>query len=437
MTRRTRRRKARLWSHSEGERQGRDRPSTIVRVGEDTLGGVLYLLYPGPKHTLGHRDRGLAKRYAREQSEGLAAGHADLAAGRLTLGRVLALYTQYHTPTKSPKNQPEDHRRAELFSRIFGADRDVRTLGDTATWITYLDQRRSGAIDAHGKAVPDPRDRVPLQRDAALQAEVQFLFLVLNWASGYVVGDRPLLEASPLNRRRLKSALGRRWPHVQKENKRRPLADPERFRKVRGVAEQITALSTVNGKRGRTRTYLLEILDLCWHTGRRISQILHLQVGDFLPTHVNATTGKPFPHGALRWRRETDKTRRERIAPLNREARAAIDRIFRQRRPFNPEQYLFPHMAGAPGRPITKHTADGWLRRAERIAGLPHLEHGAWHPFRRTWATVRRHHAPHDVAHAGGWANPMTMQECYQTSDDGGMLTAVTEPAYGLEEAMG
>jgi hypothetical protein len=58
-----------------------------------------------------------------------------------------------------------------------------------------------------------------------------------------------------------------------------------------------------------------------------------------------------------------------------------------------------------------------WLREAERLAELEPLEGGAWHPFRRAWATARKHLSPKDVAAVGGWADTTTLQRCYQAPD--------------------
>jgi hypothetical protein len=42
-------------------------------------------------------------------------------------------------------------------------------------------------------------------------------------------------------------------------------------------------------------------------------------------------------------------------------------------------------------RPVTVQIASDWLRHAEKLAELEPPEGGAWHPFRRRWATERKH----------------------------------------------
>src|SRR5512143_1440905 len=72
--------------------------------------------------SLGHRDREAAKRYALEQAAKLRDGSAEITAGRVTLGRVLALYLLHRTPRKGASEQQGDRRRAKLWTRVLGGD---------------------------------------------------------------------------------------------------------------------------------------------------------------------------------------------------------------------------------------------------------------------------------------------------------------------------
>ncbi len=56
------------------------------------------------------------------------------------------------------------------------------------------------------------------------------------------------------------------------------------------------------------------------------------------------------------------------------------------------------------------------------------LPGGAWHPFRRRWATERKHLSPKDVAAVGGWVDTATLQKCYQVADEETMETVVLQP---------
>lgn len=52
----------------------------------------------------------------------------------------------------------------------------------------------------------------------------------------------------------------------------------------------------------------------------------------------------------------------------------------------------------------------------------------SWHPFRRRWATERKHLSPKDVAAVGGWVDTTTLQRCYQQADDETMEAVVMQP---------
>ena len=74
---------------------------------------------------------------------------------------------------------------------------------------------------------------------------------------------------------------------------------------------------------------------------------------------------------------------------------------------------------------MSRHLAAKWLRRAEKLAGLPKLGGGQFHPYRRLWATERKHIPIQDVAEAGGWKSIDTVQQLYQQSDAAGIRRAI------------
>jgi hypothetical protein len=125
----------------------------------------------------------------------------------------------------------------------------------------------------------------------------------------------------------------------------------------------------------------------------------------------------------IRWPGETDKEGREWWAPITVTVRAALDRVLRER-PGLGAAYLFPSPTD-PAQPITKDRASTWLIEAEALAELPKLEGGIWHPYRRKWATVRKHLPLTDVAAAGGWKSTETLLRCYQQPDEATMLRVV------------
>ena len=167
----------------------------------------------------------------------------------------------------------------------------------------------------------------------------------------------------------------------------------------------------------RVRSYLTPILVIAHGTGRRISSILKLRPEDLLPDHG--------PFGALRWRADADKMGVESVVPISSEVRAAIDRQLAERHD-QESPWLFPSPRD-PAKPVRRELARKWLREAERMAGLEKLKGGLWHPYRRQWATARKHLPDVDVAAAGGWKTIRTLVDIYQQPDDDSMLRVVLE----------
>jgi len=66
---------------------------------------------------------------------------------------------------------------------------------------------------------------------------------------------------------------------------------------------------------------------------------------------------------------------------------------------------------------------------------LPKLDGGLWHPYRRAWATSRKHLPTVDVAAAGGWSDVGTLLRCYQRPDDDTMLQVMGESRKIMERA--
>ncbi len=51
-----------------------------------------------------------------------------------------------------------------------------------------------------------------------------------------------------------------------------------------------------------------------------------------------------------------------------------------------------------------------------------------WHPYRRKWATERKHLPLKDVAAAGGWKDVNTLLRCYRMPDADTILAVMSEP---------
>lgn len=178
-------------------------------------------------------------------------------------------------------------------------------------------------------------------------------------------------------------------------------------------------------KRLELPTYLPEVLDLCWHTGRRIAAVLALRFED-----LRLAEG---PHGSVLWPASSDKMGKEWLVPMSPEARLAIDNILAER-PGIGEGFLFPSFVSE-GEAVRQDAVALWLRSAEILAGVPKHDGSLFHAYRRGWATSRKFFPLVDVAATGGWSDTATLLKCYQQADSETMYRVVSEPAK-LREAL-
>ena len=89
--------------------------------------------------------------------------------------------------------------------------------------------------------------------------------------------------------------------------------------------------------------------------------------------------------------------------------------------------YLFPSPRNK-RLPVSKDLASDWLKRCYELAEISKPERGVWHPFRRMWATERKHWPIQDVMAAGGWSDPTSLQTIYQQADDATLYRVVSQP---------
>ncbi len=407
-----------------------------VTIYERELGGPLWVRIWDPKlngrggwrrRSLGHRDQDRAKSYARNQVAKLIEGTADILRGKVTLADVFAVYERYRTPRKKPGSQGVDRRQMELWLRFLGPKKLPHEI-TFADWEAFQAARSSGRIDARGNPVTDPKKRRTV-RTRPVQKDLSFLNDVLTWAAG----DRQKKVGVPSPERDgqllIRENPVRNFVIPSETNPLRPVASQDRLEAICEVATGLAVTRQQDGKVVHEPTYLLEILNIVAGTARRISAVLQLRYDDL----VLART-KDEPHGAIRWRSESDKMRYESTVAISPEVRAAVDRILTDR-PGIGAAPLFPSFSD-PSVPIRKDIVDKWLIKAEQAAGLEHLRGGIWHPYRRKWATERKDLPVKDVAAAGGWRSLQALQECYQAADKQTTL-AVVLGGGELREAQG
>lgn len=373
-------------------------------------GGVIYRevrLGGGAKDraSLHTSDRAHAVRLAEALARETAALRHAGRVGPLTVGQLVALYRAEVVDGPAEGAGLSAARRCTVRGHLALLTQHFRD-GDLVADLSqhrvdaYAAARRAGTI-----ASPRHRGAAPGVRAGTIRNELGLLVTMLKWARAHRVGGRPLLVGDPLEGVRLPA----------ESNARRPVTTQARYEATLAQADAVDP-------RGRLRLLLV----LARHTGRRINALVNLRASDVLRTRAQVEAalgalGLPvghaahWPYGALRFRAAYDKRQYDAVAPINAEARAALDAYLREH-PRVGEAPLVPATADDTA-PAHKMLAAYWLKRAEKAAGLPPLERGAWHAYRRLWASERRHLPAADVMAAGGWRSRAVMEASYQHAD--------------------
>jgi integrase len=405
------------WTRSLGERGMR------VRIFEKRTNGTFYrtlwVTGRGRDHaSLRTRDRYEAERLGRMLLAQLLRQEETAKSERLTLG---ALWRRYEAECATyldnrATTRRDDATRAKVLLAFFGEQCDVRTL-------TARDQ---GAYTAHRKAggvvLADGAKTKPVRARSA-EMDVVLLHAMLRWATTVrLPNGARLLDANPL-------AGVRR---EREQNPARPIASWERFERTRRAMQGLQR-DAANRRAAEPEDVMAELDETRWGkmelalvlaeaTGRRLGSIRQLRWEDI-----------DFSRRTIRWRAEFDKRGKEWFVPMP-DALAEELKQFRMR---------FGAITGwifagerKPDQPMDRYLFAKWLRVAEKEAGLPKLEGGLWHPYRRKWATERKQHSLKDVAAAGGWKDTETLLTCYQHPDADTLLAVMSEPRKMREAAL-
>lgn len=407
--------KAMLWSVTVGGY------GHTVKACERRPGGTLHLCsWDSAKRnhswtSLGHRDRERAEQQARELSgQLLNAAHA-VRSRHVTVVELLARYEIEVVAFKKPQHASDDKRRIELWQTVLG-NREVRSI-DFPTMNRFVRDRQAGKIKIEGRKLSTPGRKLKNGKVShgpnatTIGADIVFLQSVFNWALTVKLADGTrLLTENPIHG----------YARPKNPNPRQPVATYDRFLKVRAKADEVDPLFG-------------SFMDLVEGLGWRVSAICKLQ-----RTDLDRQRTEDAPHGLIRKSAENDKENVEQWIPLSESTRAAVDRIL-EVNPVIGDLYLFPapkrRETDRPG-PWSRFYARDLLYRAEKKAKVPHLDGGAFHPYRRKWSTERKHLPTADVQLAGGWKDARSLERSYQKADAKTVLRVMTEPTK-LRDAKG
>ena len=374
-----------------------------VRITELRSGGVLFACFRKDGRQkmkslkLRRRDLGSTAKAQREKARAIALDviealatttDSDESAAEtpevLTLGRLVDLYQREGLHGVGLSYGKAQVTKLRKFVAFLGSDKPVVSLCKS-------DIQRYAAHRAKD-------DGVGLN---TIRGDVTGLKIALNFAMDHKHPDgTPLLVANPLQRVRV--------PH---EEPLRPWTTPERYAKLKAVADELPAAFG-------------PILDLAWATGRRISAILGLRWRD-----ISFEATRECPNGAVRWYAGAtqDKKKKDTIVPMNPLAHEALVH-WREQSPGIGAGWVFASPRD-PSRALGQQVAAWWLRKAEELAQVVHLDRGGFHMMRRGWATQRKGLSVKDVAVAGGWQRTETLLTCYQCTDPATILAVVNNAA--------
>lgn len=334
--------------------------------------------------------------------------------GGLTLGELWSRYSESATFSKNTEHTKEgDRSRIRALLAGFGEDQLVSRLdGERVT--QYLLDRAKGKI-AYERPAATAAGGVKWHQAKPVgkrsqEADVRLLKTMVHWALDTCGPDgRYLLDVKPM----------RGFKAPRETSPERPVASHERYVATMQALYEF-AEETADAKTKHLWLSIRFALMLVTFTGRRVGAVLKMRWSD-----VDVSDGKFMEH-ALRFRRENDKKDKLRYIPFVEQLEAIFDEAKRE-------------LGGDGDDPIfgqvndrTKPlAADGVRKRlleAEARAKQPKLKRGLWHPYRRKWASERRHLPVKDVMEAGGWDDYQTFLHCYTMTTPASLAAVINSP---------
>jgi integrase len=270
--------------------------------------------------------------------------------------------------------------------------------------VAYTATRLRGGLVIPGTQ-PDSTCTLKPARRRSAQADLKLLVTMLRWATTVKLEDGRArwLDRNPLD--------GVKLPRERAP--RRPVATFARFEKTVEATRQLEAGATSDVERRRWQALrcALGVAETC---GRRLNAVRLLTWGDV-----------DFTAKVIHWPAASDKAGVSWTAPLSADAAAALREFQCETGAIAGPVFTLPQH---PDRVPSRHWFAWALLHAEAAAGLPKLDGGLYHPYRRKWATERMNHPLKAVATAGGWTRTDTLIECYQQPDPALLRAVMDEP---------
>ncbi len=329
----------------------------------------------------------LIEQWANEQPDPTteSSPHAIQPGEVLTLGCLIQQYKARGFFGLTPKYSDEQVAKLNKLAEVIGRD----TLVAEVKYSSIREYTAQRQTQGRGKNT--------------IRGDVDALGIAVRWAV-----KEGLLDKAD-------NPVERHWLPRREQNPRRPRADADRYQALKAVAPRVHPLFGL-------------ALDLAWGTGHRIGGIVALKWADILFDANDAATAaaaldtdfgwlpKHFADGGIRWyagRIDNNKVY-EHVVPMSQDVKRALAHAQLAGGGIA-GALVFPHPKD-PDRICDRYTLGRWLREAERLAEVPHLQGGCWHPFRRGWRTARKHLPAKDVQVLGAWRTDVD-QRVYVQAD--------------------
>ena len=399
------------WTMSLGHRGER------IRLFENGKGGMYYrevYLANGTrnKKSLGTYERDRAEQIGREIYARILTGTVeDDPRAPVRLEEVATRFVRECARflDNKPSTQTDGIRSIHNVVTGVGANRDVRSLTPNDL-DAYATKRRRGGVKLKSGHTAGPVGAT------VVQGELKLLKQMLSWATTVVVNTRRWIEYNPVQHYRC----------TGETDVRRPVATIERFQKTiaamhaqqdRYLVESVTLAHPGERDRAarRHRSWMRAELGLMLleATGRRRGAVMGLKWDDI-----------DFDQQRITWVAEFDKKGRTSRVPYPASLFEQL-RLF-QERLHATTGFCWPR-EDDPSKPAPPELLYQRMMQAERDAGLPKLEQGGTHPYRRKWRSERSGHSLKAVAEAGGWRDMATMERCYDIPEDDDLLRVTAE----------
>jgi hypothetical protein len=322
-----------------------------------------------------------AKEAAMEKSQDLLkTRHDGPSDGRLTWNALFRYYEEHLFPLQEGKRQHKvDRHCLDVWRAVLPANEAVDDL-ESHVLLEFIRQRKAGTLVVPGRSLKPCGERAP-------GMELEWLRRVVNIAKD----NHKAVAKNPVSLIKI--------PRTGRPS--RPSATWDRFETLRTSCPGVGSQDIFGG-----------FMDLVVGLGWRVSALACLHVSD-----IDRRPHEKAPNGWILKRSEFDKMGITQYVPISDWLAPRVDALLERRSALDVvSPWLFPSPVH-PDRPWTKDYVKDRLRSAERKAGLAPMEGGDFHPWRRMWASMRKHMPVVDVAYAGCW-DVATLLKHYQLADD-------------------